>query len=101
MHRYIYTSLRDVYRAKFVAAKSSFFCEKMRESACDVKATYQIANESTGRKQPPMVPECNNSHEDLAECFRVHCSEKIMNIRSTIYQHDAPLTLLPIHNNHH
>ena len=71
MPRDIYTSLRDIYRDKLVAAKSSFFCEKIRASACDVKAMYRVTNEITERKQPPVLPECNDSHEDLAERFRV------------------------------
>ena len=50
VHRDIYTSLRDVYRENWVAAKSSFFCEKIRKSACDVNAMYRITNEITGRK---------------------------------------------------
>ena len=62
---------------------------------------YRVKNEITGRKQPPVQPECNDSIEDLAERFRVYFSEKIMNVRSTIYHHDAPLPVLPIDNNHH
>ena len=100
VHTDIYTSLRDVYRETLVAAKSSFFCEKIRESACDVKAIYRVTNEITGRKQPPVLPECNDSHEDLAERFREHFFEKMMTVRSTMH-HDAPLRLLPIDNNHH
>ena len=86
---------------KLVAAKSAFFCEKIRESACEVKAMYRVTNEITGRKQPPVLPECNDSHEDLAERFRVYFSEKIMNARSTMYHHDAPPHVLPIDYNHH
>ena len=89
LHRDIYTNLRDVYREKLVAAKSSFFCEKIRESACDVKAMYRVTNEITGRKQPPVLPECNDTHEDLAERFQVYFSEKIMNVHNTMYHHDA------------
>ena len=63
MHRDIYTSLRDVYREKLVAAKSSLFCEKIRESACDVKASYRVTNDINGREQPPVLPECNDSHD--------------------------------------
>ena len=32
--------------------------------------------------------------EDLAERFRVHFSEKIMNVRNTMYNLDAPLPVL-------
>ena len=101
MHRDIYTSLRDVYRATLVAVISSFFWEKTRESACVVKAMYRVTNEITRRKQPPVLPECNDSDEDLAVRFRVHFSEKIMKVRSTIYNHDATLPVLPINTNHH
>ena len=62
---------------------------------------YRVTNEITGRKQPPVLPECNDSHEDLTERFRVCFSEKITNIRSTMYHHDAPLPVLPTDNNHH
>ena len=55
-----------MYKEQLVAAKSSFFCEKIHESACDVKAMYRITNEI---KQPPVLPECNDFHEDLAEHF--------------------------------
>ena len=101
VHRDLYTSLRDVYREKLVAAKSSFFCKKIRESACDVKAMYRVTNEITGRKQPPVLPESNDSHEDLVERFRKHLSETIMKVRNTLYHHDAPVPVLPIDNNHH
>ena len=47
-----------------------------------------------------MLPECNDSHEDLAERFEVYFSERIMDVRSTMYHHDAPLPVLPIDNNH-
>ena len=53
---------------------------------------YWVTNEITGRKQPPVLPECNDSHSDLAERFRVHFSENIMNVRSIMCHHDAPLT---------
>ena len=69
VHRDIYTSLQDVYRVKLVAAKYSFFCEKIRESACDVKAMYRVTNEITGRKQPPVLAECNDSHADMRNVF--------------------------------
>ena len=61
---------------------------------------YRVTMEITGRKQPPVLPECNDSHSDLAERFRVHFSENIMNVRSIMCHHDAPLPLLQI-NQHH
>ena len=75
--------------------------KKIHESACDVKAMYRVTNEITGRKQPPELPECSDSHEDLAERFRVYFSEKIMNVRSTMHCRDAPPSMQPIGNNHH
>ena len=60
---------------------------------------YRETNTITGRKQPPVLPECNDSHEDFAVRFRVHFSEKIMNVHSTMYHRNAPV--LPIENNHH
>ena len=88
----MYTSLRNAYREESVACKSAFYCEN--KSACDVKAMYRVTNEITGRKQPPVLPECSDSHEDLAERFRVYFSEKIMNIRSTMHCRDAQLSIL-------
>ena len=85
VHRDMYTSSRDAYIDKLVGCKSAVYCEKIHESACDVKAMYRVTNEITGRKQPPGLPECSVSHEDLADRFRVYFSEKIMNVRSTMY----------------
>ena len=45
VERHLHTSLRDVYTETFAAAKSSFFCEKISESACDVKAMYRVTND--------------------------------------------------------
>ena len=73
----------------------TFFCEKIRESE------LCVMNEITERKQSPVLSECNDSHEDLAERVRVHFSERILNVRSTMYHHDASLPVLPIDNNHH
>ena len=47
-----------------------------------------------------MLPECNYFHKDLAERFQVYFSEKIMDVRSTMYHHDSPLPVLLIVNNH-
>ena len=74
MHRDIDTSLRDVYREKLVAAISSFFCEKIRGSACDVKAMYRVTNEITGRKQPPVLPECYHHNDPIDNNHHHHCT---------------------------
>ena len=101
VHRDMYTSLRDAYREKLVACKSAFYCEKIHESAFDVKAMYRVTNEITGRKQPPVLPECSDSQEDLAERFRVYFPETIINVRSTMHCRDAPPSMQPIGNDRH
>jgi len=42
-------------------------------------------NDIPGRKQPHVLPQCYDSHVDLAERFRVYYPEKITKIRSTTY----------------
>ena len=48
-----------------------------------------------------MLPECSDSHEDLAKRFPVYFFEKIMYVRSTMHCRDAPPYIQPIGNDHH
>ena len=88
MARDIFTTLRYLYKKQIVTAKSAFYCKKIQESAHDVKAMYRVTNNIMGRKLPPILPENNGSHADLAK------------IRHSLNHYDAPPPLPLIDNNH-
>ena len=61
VRKYIFTTLRDLYKNQPAKAKTAFYCQKIQESARDVKAMYRVTNNILGRKLPPTLPETSGA----------------------------------------
>ena len=54
--RHFHDSARLLQKKQLAKAKSAFYCQKIQESARDVKAMYRVTNNILARKLPPTLP---------------------------------------------